>query len=47
MSDLEFKSFLLNSMINEDDLGQKWKQYSNGNRIIALEEKMERKINRL
>lgn len=47
MSDLKFKSFLLNSMINEDDLGQEWKQHPNGNRIIALEEKMERKINRL
>lgn len=47
MSDLEFKSFLLNSMINEDDLGQEWKQHPNGNRIIAIEEKMERKINRL
>lgn len=47
MNDLEFKSFLLNDIINGDGLGQEWKQHPNGNRIIALEEKMERKINRL
>ena len=46
MSNLEFKNFLLNS-IEEDRVGQEWVSHPNGRKIIALEEKIKSKIEKL